>query len=129
MFIKDNNMKEAGNNDFNQIMLIIDFNKKHYDKETSSIDWLTKSASDILNYIKQNTTLYAFLYNPMIHESSSQTVSIHRTREGAEKAMEEQMTEEKKRYKEWYENDKSYKLQFPFNWNKNWKIEEILIFD
>jgi hypothetical protein len=104
-------------------------NKVEFLKQYLLRDPISKNAA--LQALKDwdNQPLYAFLYNPMIHESGYITVSIHRTREGAEKAMEEQMTEEKKRYKEWYENDKSYKLQFPFNWNKNWKIEEIKILD
>jgi hypothetical protein len=32
--------------------------------------------------------VYEFLYNPSTYESAAQTVSIHKTRRGAEKAME-----------------------------------------
>ncbi len=66
--------------------------------------------------------LYAFLYNPMIHESGYITVSVHRTREGAKKALEWHRHNEELEYidacgvlDEWW-ND--YKL---------WKIEEIII--
>ena len=66
---------------------------------------------------QQSTTLYAFLYNPMIHESGYITVSIHRTREGAEKAMEwhkkehiEQTIEECGKYDEEWDSCRSWKV-------------------
>jgi hypothetical protein len=84
-----------------------------------STDWFNKQLP--------STTLYAFLYNPMIHESSSQTVSIHRTKEGAEKALEWHKSEERKKWNEFSKNDEVYKTEFPFEWNKNWRIQEITV--
>jgi hypothetical protein len=75
----------------------------------------------------EQTTLYAFLYNPMIHESGYITVSIHRTREGAEKALEWHKNEAKKEYEELFEGQKP--SEFPFDWSKSWKVEEIQIKD
>lgn len=45
-------------------------------------------------------TLYEFLYCSCIHESGSATMSLHRTKEGAERAMEAHKAE---RQKEWDE--------------------------
>lgn len=48
--------------------------------------------------------LYEALYNCMIHESSSATLSLHRTKEGAEKAIEEHKAEIKKEWEDRREN-------------------------
>ena len=42
-----------------------------------------------LNIGAVSGSLYAFLYNSCIHESSWATVSLHYSKEGAEKAMQE----------------------------------------
>lgn len=44
--------------------------------------------------------LYQALYNWMTHESSAETLSIHRTKEGAEKAMEEHKVKDKDEHDE-----------------------------
>jgi hypothetical protein len=67
-------------------------------------------------------TLYAFLYNPMIHESGYITVSIHRTREGAEKAMEWHKHSEEIEWNELMGKDIK---EFPFGTNQSWKVEII----
>ncbi len=40
--------------------------------------------------------IYKFEYNDMIYESSSYTISVHKTREGAERAMSNHKKEKKK---------------------------------
>jgi len=70
----------------------------------------------------QLNTLYAFLYNPMIHESGYITVSIHRTREGAEKAL----ICHKNDIKEEWDNEDHI---FAFDHFRDWEIEEIQILD
>jgi hypothetical protein len=70
------------------------------------------------------TTLYAFLYNPMIHESGYITISIHRTREGAEKAME---WHKKESIEEDIENCGKHDPEWDSY--KRWKVEEITIKD
>ena len=72
------------------------------------------------------TTLYAFLYNPMIHESGYITISIHRTREGAEKALAWHKND---CIKEWKEIMKDDLAEFPFGQSQDWRIEEITILD
>jgi len=70
------------------------------------------------------TTLYAFLYNPMIHESGYITISIHRTREGAEKALE---WHKKEHIAETIEDCGKYDEE----WDscKDWKVEKITVND
>jgi hypothetical protein len=86
-------------------------------KDDDSVNLLEKNAfiagaNFVSGIVIKPTTLYAFLYNPMIHESSSQTVSIHRTREGAEKALE------------WHR-----KGIVNLGNEKEWRIEEITVKD
>jgi len=42
--------------------------------------------------------VFQFIYNDCIHESSALTVSIHRTRKGAEMAMEYHKNEKRKKW-------------------------------
>jgi hypothetical protein len=44
--------------------------------------------------------IWAFMYNPMIEESAWATVSLHKTKRGAEVAMEFHKNEAKKEYEE-----------------------------
>ena len=49
--------------------------------------------------------LYAFLYNSCIHESSWATISLHYSKEGAEKAMQEHKQKALDEFNEMYAND------------------------
>jgi hypothetical protein len=114
---------------------------KHYE-EVSSLahHWSSIIPEAIKQYF--STTLYAFTYNPMIHESGYITVSIHRTREGAEKVLEWHRNELLKEFNEriaegrkimedegegkevidaWYDDT--------FGQFEAWKVEEIKILD
>lgn len=44
--------------------------------------------------------IWAFMYNPMIEESNWDTMSLHKTKRGAEIAMELHKSEAKKKYDE-----------------------------
>jgi len=57
-------------------------------------------------YDLANNKIYEFLYNSSIHESSSATMSIHRTRAGAEKAMEDHKAIEKVKWQKMYDSMK-----------------------
>jgi hypothetical protein len=70
----------------------------------------------------QQNTLYAFLYNPMIHESGYITISIHRTQKGAEKAMEFYKHEVKEEWKY-----RGASEEYPWDHCQNFKIETIQI--
>lgn len=67
--------------------------------------------------------VYEFLYNPDVCESCSSTVSIHKTRRGAEMAMEFHRAEAKR---EWEEVCEEYPScgDYPFDYNKWWGIVE-----
>ena len=89
-----------------------------------SIDDLKMRSPEFKLMYQQPDTLYAFLYNPMIHESGYITVSIHRTREGAEKALE---WHKKEHIEETIEDYGKYDEE----WDtfRDWRISEITIQD
>lgn len=80
--------------------------------------------------------VYAALYNPMIEESAWTTISLHRTRKGAEIAMK--FHKEKQR-KEWEEHDKWQRKEYgdnyehmkssPFGTWQKWGVNEIEVLD
>ena len=94
---------------------------KHYDTiSTMAHHWSSIVPDAIKQYF--NNTLYAFMYNPIIYESEYITVSIHRTREGAEKAL----ICHKNDIKEEWDNEDHI---FAFDHFRDWEIEEIQILD
>ena len=65
--------------------------------------------------------VYAFIYNPCIHESAWATVSLHKTKKGAEMAMEFHRNEARKEHEELYKDEK----EIPeFGEFENWAIIE-----
>lgn len=70
--------------------------------------------------------VYCFLYNPMIYESSPGTISIHKTRRGAEMAMEFHKAEA---LKEWNEMYKDEEPPSKFGTFEYWGIDEVKILD
>ena len=70
--------------------------------------------------------VYEFLYNPSIHESAAQTVSIHKTRRGAEKAMELHKEKALKEYEEVCEMLPDEK-DFPFGYDQWWGVRESIL--
>lgn len=74
--------------------------------------------------------VYAFIYNPCIYESAPQTVSLHRTRKGAELAMElhkEGLRKEFEEYDEWSKENGNFSLKF--GKYEYWGVTEIEIND
>ena len=67
--------------------------------------------------------VYAALYNGMIHESSFATLSLHRTRRGAEMAIEFHKQEVKKEHDEVF--DDKHPAPFAYDEFKAWLIEEM----
>ena len=67
--------------------------------------------------------LYAFLYNSCIHESSWATVSLHYSKEGAEKAMQEHKQKELDKFNEMYANDNEF--GFKFGEHEDWRVQPI----
>ncbi len=73
--------------------------------------------------------LYEFLYCPCIHESGWVTVSLHRTREGAQKALDSHKDSAKKEFNERYSKEEIEKLIFKFGQFEDWRIGEIELND
>ena len=67
--------------------------------------------------------VFEFCYNDFIHESSAATISIHKTRKGAEMAMEFHKLEQYKKYIQAYPTKKEQK-EFPFGTHEAWFVEE-----
>jgi len=63
--------------------------------------------------MKRKEILFSALHNPMIEESDAHTMSVHRSREGAEKAIIKSMRYEKRRHKTLYEN-----IEAPCEWDR-----------
>jgi hypothetical protein len=89
------------------------------------------------------TVVYAFLYNPMIHESGYVTMSLHETRKGAEIAMEfhrKEAQEEWEKQMTWREEScgdrgdlteykKRMREEYPFGQFQAWAIEPMLVLE
>ena len=70
--------------------------------------------------------VYEFLYNPSIYESAAQTVSIHKTRRGAEKAMELHKEMALIEYEEVC-NRLPDEKDFPFGYDQWWGVRESIL--
>lgn len=72
--------------------------------------------------MSKKITVWAALHNPMIEESSAYTISLHTTKEGAEKAVEKSRQEVKKEHDKVYsELDEFIPKWDNFHW---WGIEK-----
>lgn len=69
--------------------------------------------------------LYAFLYNDCIHESSSETMSLHFSKEGAEKAMEEHKQKALDKFNKRY--SKNNEFGFKFGAHQSWCVEPVSV--
>ena len=70
-------------------------------------------------------TLYAFRYNECVYESSWATISLHYSKEGAEKAMNDHKTEAKREFDESYADDNEY--GFVFGNMENWCVVPVKV--
>lgn len=76
-------------------------------------------------YTKEQIELYEFLYNDCIYESSYATISIHHTKDGAEKAMNEHKEMCLKEYKEIFSKEDPANLTF--GQHQDWIVEKIIV--
>ena len=67
--------------------------------------------------------LYAFLYNSCIHESSWSTISLHYSKEGAEKAMQEHKQKALDEFNEMYADNNEF--DFKFGEHEDWCVEPV----
>ena len=72
--------------------------------------------------------VWEFKYNDFIHESAAYTVSIHRTKKGAEKAMNEHKEKIKNNHIRLYKDDPDEDLS-EWNWAKWWGIRKTKVLD
>ena len=75
--------------------------------------------------------VYEFLYNSDCGESAPCTISIHRTPEGAEKAMNDHKAEKKRQWevlKKHYEKNRYFK-QYDWSFNQWWGIKKTEVKD
>jgi hypothetical protein len=102
-----------------------DVSKLHWMKR---FDWYLQPSISPEGVKVTDDTLYESLYNPCIHESSAGTISLHRTRKGAEMAV---MFHKNKCLKEWEEVYKGVpvEMQTPFGTHEWWGVNEIKIED
>ena len=65
--------------------------------------------------------VFAAVYNPMIHESSFGIISLHKTKKGAQMAME---FDREERRKEWMVmfSTKSEQEEYPFGKYESWQV-------
>jgi len=105
-------------------------------------DMVLSAMDEHANQFKSNK-LFEFVYCGMTEESSYATISLHRTREGAEKAMNEHKQKERLQHDKFIERYKNeLKLQgieekdmgmyldsFQFGRFKDWHVQEVEILD
>ena len=71
----------------------------------------------------EKEVIYAFLYNSCIHESSWATISLHYSKEGAEKAMLEHKQNKLDEFIRIYGIDNEF--DFKFGEHENWCVEPV----
>lgn len=75
--------------------------------------------------------VYAFNHCPCIYESADATISLHKTKEGAETAMELHKKEALKNHEKWLKsfNQRGENWDFDFGDDQSWSIKEMEILD
>jgi len=68
--------------------------------------------------------VYSFMYCDCIHESASYTVSLHKTKKGAEIAMEFHKAEKKKEFEQMYSKEELKEYGFKFGQMEDWRVVE-----
>lgn len=79
-----------------------------------------------MDLVDESGYLYAFLYNSCIHESSWTTVSLHYSREGAEKAMREHKQKALDDFNEMYSDNNEFNIKF--GQYEDWCVEVVNVF-
>ena len=79
----------------------------------------------ILELFVNNNTVYEFLYNNCIHESSWATMSLHYTKEGAEKAMSDHKQKKLDEFNKMYGHQNVF--YFKFGEHEDWCVNPIEI--
>lgn len=73
--------------------------------------------------------VYAFLYNSCIYESAYATISLHKTKKGAEMAMQFHKAEKEKEHWAIYDKIPEDYYMHPFGEHEDWCVEEMDILE
>lgn len=68
--------------------------------------------------------VYVFLYCPCIHESAHATMSIHRTEEGAKKAMKKHKDVKLKKFNDYLKRNPHFTKYMKFGEHEDWCVKE-----
>lgn len=85
---------------------------------------LLQNMRKVNNISEAPISVYVFLYNSDCCESAATTISIHKSRKGAETAMELHKNE---KLKEWEQECKEYPpaKDYPFDFDRWWGVDEM----
>jgi len=72
--------------------------------------------------------LYGFFYCPCIYESAPGLMSLHKSKDGAEKAMKAHKAKEKIMWARIYDDEEERK-EFPFGSHERWDVQEVEVLD
>jgi len=105
---------------------------KEYLRCTSSDRYLKDALQTTIDkgYHLTDGNLWEFIYNPERHESCPITLSIHRTKEGAEEAMQAHKDKVKEEFDDMYHNpDYPVDMVVNMEWDDNqyWDVKPIKI--
>jgi hypothetical protein len=75
-------------------------------------------------YVEHCNKVYEALHNSDTYEGGFCTISIHKTKKGAEMAMEFHKSEAKKNWELMYEADADQKQEFAWDFGEAWDVRE-----
>lgn len=73
--------------------------------------------------------IYKAMYNPCIHESAYWVISLHKTKEGAEKAIEEHKNNKREQFEQMVAQDPIGWKDIEFGEHKDWMVSEDELLD
>ena len=98
------------------------------DLNTSTEVTQTTEPAIVVEPVLATVFVYEFLYNSDCCEGAASTISIHKTKKGAEMAMEFHKAEKQKQWDEmrklYEENDPEYWKEFKWDFDQWWGIRE-----
>ena len=77
-------------------------------KDVAEVEKMIEEYAEAKAGQHETIVIWAALHNPNIHESAAYTISLHTTKEGAEKAVEESKKDIKKEHDEVYSDSDNY---------------------
>jgi|AntDeeMinimDraft_5_1070356.scaffolds.fasta_scaffold15180_2 hypothetical protein len=110
---------------------IYDYTSASKWQEVKYMKWKTAEIQDVIaealiknldSKITDMETVYEFYYNDCIHESMAACISLHRTRKGAEMAMEFHKEQKRKEFEELYKDEED--IDWTFDSMCAWGVNE-----